>query len=99
MVERKDWGEVRSREKYIKEEIDPLKLLDILKGADVLSQVDCEAITATCNNHGPAHATQTELLPRLKKRGPHAFSKFVVALREAGQSHAAQLLDPEFKGK
>ena len=99
MVGRKEWDEVRSREKYIAKEINPIKLLGILQGADVLTQIDCECITAACKNYGPTHATQNELLMRLKKHGPDAFSKFVAALREAGQSHTAQLLDPTFKGK
>jgi hypothetical protein len=99
MVGQKDWDEVRSREKYIAKEINPIKLLGILQGADVLTQIDCECIKAAYNNFGPTHATQNELLMRLKKRGPDAFSKFVAALREAGLSHAAQLLDPTFKGK
>ena len=99
MVKREDWDEVRSRERYIIKEIDPIKLLTILKRADVLSQLDCESITAAYNKNGPTHATQTELLMRLKKRGSLAFSKFVVALREVGLSHVAQLLDPKFKGK
>ncbi len=99
MAGRKGWDEVRSREKYIAKEINPIKLLGILEGADVLTHIDCECIKAACNNYGETLATQNELLMRLKKRGPDAFSKFVAALREAGLSHAAQLLDPTFKGK
>jgi hypothetical protein len=94
-----EWKEVRSREKYIIKEIDPIKLLKILEGADVLSQIDCESITVAFKNYGATHATQSELLHRLKKRGPNAFSKFVAALREAGLGHAAQLLDPKLQGK
>ena len=99
MVVREDWAKIRSREKYIVKEIDPVKLSTVLGRADVLSQVDCESITATCKNSGAFIATQQELLVRLKKRGPDAFSKFVAALHETGQGHAAQLLDPKFEGK
>ncbi|XP_028414975.1 probable ATP-dependent RNA helicase DDX58 [Dendronephthya gigantea] len=89
-----EWKNVKRRERYIREEIDPLKLLRILE-RDTLTKSDCENIQTACNNHGPIHATENELLRRLEKRGPQAFSKFVKALRETGQDHAAQLLDPK----
>lgn len=99
MAGRKEWDQVRCTQKYIKFEIDPIKLLPVLQGADTLTQTDCESIKATCALKGPSHATQTELLPRLSKRGSAAFPTFVAALRETGHDHAAQLLDPTYQGK
>lgn len=99
MVDRTDWEQVSSRVKYIIKEIDPIKLLPVLELAGILVEQDSQCISAVCTAKGPIHATQNELLVRLKKRGPTAFPNFVAALRETGQSHAAQLLDPTFKGK
>ena len=96
MTGRSKWSHV---EKYIKFEIDPIKLLPVLQRADILTQTGREAITATCEQKGASHATQTELLHRLAKRGDKAFSILVAALRETGQDHAAQLLDPLYQGK
>lgn len=92
-----EWENVKRRERYIRQEIDPVKLLRILE-LNTLTQIDCENIEAAYNNHGAIHATENELLTRLKKKGPLAFSRFVTALRETGQDHAAQLLDPKWKG-
>ena len=61
MAGRKEWDQVRYIQKYIKFEIDPIKLLPVLQGADILTQTDCESITATFDQKGPSHATQTEL--------------------------------------
>lgn len=99
MAGRKEWDQVKRTQKYIKSEIDPIKLLPALQRADILTQVDCESITATCKQNGESHATQAELLRRLGKRGDAAFSTLVAALRETGHDHAAQLLDPTYQGK
>ena len=99
MAGRKEWDRVRRIIKYIKFEIDPIKLLPALQGAGILTQTDCEPIRATSKHQGPSIATQNELLPRLSKRGDKAFPTFVGALRETGHDHAAQLLDPAYKGR